>query len=123
MTILDGHYLYDGVTLSWDSEGVTVSRQGEPGAVHAPWSAIHGARQVGGDPGYVQIRVLDHLPLASPRRDPFTIPVASQADANRLLTSFRWRTPPVATGARRRRRYPAREPFRGMLRFRRSSAS
>jgi hypothetical protein len=123
MTILDGHYHYDDVTMSWDSEGVTFARQGQTDAAHAPWGAIYGARQVGGDPGYVQVRVLDHLPLADPRRDPFTMPVASQAGANRLLTIIRWRTTEVAPGRPRRRRSPTRAVPRGMLGFGRSSAS
>jgi len=124
MTILDGRYHYGEVTMSWDSQGVTVSRRGELDAAHTSWDAIYGARQVGGDPGYVQVRVLDHLPLANPRQDPFKIPVASQTDANRLLTSIRWRTTTVAaTGRPRRRRDPVRAVSRGMLGCGRSSAS
>ncbi len=76
----------------------------EQETVRVGWGDIYGARQLGGTPGYVQLRVLDHLPMSDPRKDPFTVPVASEADANRLLTSIRWRTVPVATERRRRLR-------------------
>jgi hypothetical protein len=124
MTIVDGHYRYNGVMLSWDCEGVMVAKRSESDAVRTAWQEIYGVRHLGEKPGYVQIRVRDHLPLSDPDHDPFTIPVASEADANRLLTSFRWRAAPAAPGRRRRQRgHAGRLVSRRLLRFGRSSAS
>ena len=44
----------------------------------------------------MQVLVFDHLPVPNPRLDPFTVPVASEADANRLATSIQWRVVPVS---------------------------
>ena len=96
MALLDGRYRHAGVTMSWDSTGIVLTRTTSPTAVHARWHEVYGARHIGGDPGYVQVLVFDHLPLPNPRLDPFTVPVASEADANRLATSIQWRVVPVA---------------------------
>ena len=107
MTLLDGRYRHDGVTLAWDNDGIVLARSATPRAVHAGWHEVYGARHIGGEPGFVQALVFDHLPLPDPRHDPFTVPVSSKADANRLLTSFQWRVTPVSgsrSDALRRRR-------------------
>ena len=101
MTPLDGLYRHDDVSLAWDDRGVTFTKIGNDRGRHVAWSAIDGARQIGGRPGFVQLLVRDHVPPADLRTDPFSIPVASDADANRLITSIAWRPVP-----QKRRRFP-----------------
>ena len=109
-TLLDGRYRHDGVTLAWDSDGIVLARSSTHTAVQAGWHEVYGARHIGGQPGFVQVLIFDHLPLPDPRFDPFTVPVSSEADANRLVTSIQWRVTPVSgsrTSWLRRRRQRA----------------
>jgi hypothetical protein len=106
MSHFDGHYRHCDATLCWDDEGITLARAGEEKAVHAVWSEVLGARQIGGRPGFVQLLVRNHVPPASLGHDPFCVPIASDADAKRLVTSIAWRADPVnePVNARSRRR-------------------
>jgi hypothetical protein len=97
VTALDGLYRHLGTSTVWDDIGVTVSRRGQ--AHHVAWDAIEGARQLG-RPGFVQLLVRGHVPPSDPARDQFSIPVASDADANRLVMSVVWR--PAQSQLRRR---------------------
>ena len=93
MTLFDGLYRHKQTTMVWDVVGVTFSRRDEQTVAHVTWSEVLGARQVIGshqEPGHVQVIVRGHIPPADPRRDPFSVEVASEADANRVVTSISW---------------------------------
>ena len=94
MNIVDGLYRHAGVSTIWESIGVMISHELGP-PVGARWDQIIGVRSLGGSPGWVQLMVIEHVPAAVLADDPFSIPVASDADANRLMTSIGWQ----ATGS------------------------
>jgi hypothetical protein len=98
VTLLDGHYRHRGASLVWDTEGLTISTPGDSVASHLGWSALDGVRQIGGRPGHVQLIVRNHVPPADPRLDPFSITVASDADAKRLVSVIGWRVRPQSPG-------------------------
>ena len=56
------------------------------------WRDVTSVRRIGTLPGHVQLIVDGHVPPGDPQRDPLSIPVASEADANRLVTIFTWLT-------------------------------
>jgi hypothetical protein len=91
MAALDGFYRHLGATMTWDDSGVTFRATGRE-ASRVGWDVVEGARQIGKRPGFVQLLVSGHVPPADPALDPFSIRVASNADANRLVTSVGWRT-------------------------------
>ncbi len=91
----DGLYRHRGATTTWDTEGVMVRRLGRE--LRVEWDDVLGVRQIGGKPGYVQLLVRDHVPHHRLADDPWSIPVSSEPDANRLLTDLGWR----ARGAER----------------------
>jgi hypothetical protein len=95
MQPLDGHYRHGGAAISWDDDGVTLSRANGRVVATAPWTQIDGARQLGGRPGFVQLLVQGHVPPTDPRHDPFSIAVNSDEDANRLVISIGWRGTPT----------------------------
>lgn len=88
MKALDGHYRHDGTSVQWDEEGVTLIRDGR--ARHLSWTDVLAVRHLGGRPGFVQLTVRDHVPRQRLSEDQYTIPVVSDADANRLTTSLGW---------------------------------
>jgi len=94
VTVFDGLYRYRGASLVWDDVGLTFSVPSDGVASHVDWSEVHGVRQIGARPGVVQLIVRNHVPPSDPRQDPFSISVASDADANRLVTAIGWRTVP-----------------------------
>ncbi len=94
MTPFDGRYRHRDALLVWDDAGLTFTRKGSGMAAHVAWRGIDGARQIGGRPGFVQLLVREHVPPADPEADPFSIAVAGDADANRLITSITWRAMP-----------------------------
>ena len=81
----------------WDDVGVTFTRKQARTASHVGWDSIDGVRQIGEAPGFVQLLVRGHVPPPNPARDPFSVPVASHDDANRLVTGIAWRARPVTT--------------------------
>jgi hypothetical protein len=91
VTLLDGHYRHRDVSLVWDDVGLSFARSVNSTTSHVDWSAVEGVRQIGARPGFVQLIVRDHIPPGAPEHDPFSIPVASDADANRLVTAITWR--------------------------------
>ena len=107
---LDGLYRHGGISLVWDDVGVTVSRPGQVAASHVDWVAVEGVRQIGKRPGFVQLLVRGHVPPPDPALDAFSIPVASDADANRLILSIAWRTPQRIVEPRRRMGRERRDP-------------
>lgn len=92
MSVLDGLYRHLGTSVVWDDVGVTFTRRDT--ASHVDWDHVHGVRQIG-KPGFVQLLVRGHVPPPDLRTDPFSVAVASEADANRLVTSIAWRATPV----------------------------
>lgn len=88
MTALDGLYRHRGTTTQWDENGVTLTR-GEH-VEQLTWHDILGVRQFEGRPGYVQLIVKGHVPAQRLSEDHFSIPVNSDSDANRLLTTIGW---------------------------------
>ncbi len=88
MTALDGLYRHRGFTTHWDEGGVTLTRQGR--VKRLTWDDILGVRQLDGRPGYVQLMVKGHVPAQRLSEDHFSIPVNSDFDANRLITTFGW---------------------------------
>jgi hypothetical protein len=88
MSGLDGIYRHHGATTHWDGSGVTLSREGRVARVD--WEDILGVRQLGDRPGYIQLIVNGHVPAPRLSEDHFTIPVNSDADANRLSVSLGW---------------------------------
>ncbi len=90
MTHLDGIYRHQGTAMVWDVVGVSLARPGVQQVTHAPWSEVIGARRIGTSPGHVQVIVRGHLPVGDPALDPFSIAVASDDDAHRIVTSLEW---------------------------------
>lgn len=88
MKALDGLYRHQGSSTRWDAGGVTLTRRGR--AQRLGWEDILDVRQVDDRPGYVQLVVKGHLPSQRLSEDDFSIPVNSDADANRLLTTLGW---------------------------------
>ncbi len=88
MKALDGHYRHGGTSVHWDEEGVTLTRDGHPRRL--AWTDVLAVRHLGGRPGFVQLLVRDHIPRQRLSEDQYTIPVVSDADANRLTTSLGW---------------------------------
>ena len=88
MTELEGHYQHAGVHVKWNEKRVKVLRGEE--STRVKWRHVSGVRRIGSLPGHVQLIVRDHVPPGDAGQDPFSIPVASEADANRLLTLFAW---------------------------------
>ena len=85
---LDGHYRHHGTSIHWDEDGVTLDRGGR--STRLSWEDVLAVRRLGGHPGYVQLMVRDHVPRQRLSEDQYTIPVNSDADANRLTTSLGW---------------------------------
>ena len=110
MTSLDGPYRHHDTSVVWDDVGVTISRPRQATTSHVSWNQVTGVRQIGTRPGFIQLLVRDHIPPADPADDPFSISVASDDDATRLVTSIGWRSTPQQSrkpspkSARRRRR-------------------
>jgi hypothetical protein len=94
VSALDGLYRHHDYTLIWDDVGVTISRPRQATTSHVGWNRVSGARQIGGSPGFIQLLVQDHVPPADPAEDPFSISVASDDDARRLVTNMAWRRTP-----------------------------
>lgn len=112
VTSLDGLYRHRDTSIVWDDVGVTISRPPQATTSHVSWHQVTGVRQIGKRPGFIQLLVRDHIPPADPEDDPFSISVASDDDATRLVTSIGWRSAPQRprqTGPRlvRRRRRSA----------------
>jgi hypothetical protein len=97
MSHLDGIYRHLGTAMVWDAVGLSVARPGVRSVTHSPWSEIIGARRIGARPGHVQVIVSGHVPPADPRDDPFSIAVASEDDAFRIVTNLEWNASVQAT--------------------------
>ena len=109
MTVLDGLYRHHDTSLLWDDVGITISRPPQATTSHVSWHQVTGVRQIGKRPGFIQLLVQDHIPPADPMHDPFSIPVASDDDATRLVTSIGWHSSPQLSpqpSARSDRRRP-----------------
>ena len=87
---MDGIYRHLGVAMVWDVVGISIARPDVQAVTHASWSEVIGARRIGVRPGHVQVVVRGHVPPVDPQRDPFSIEVASDDDANRIVTSLEW---------------------------------
>jgi hypothetical protein len=85
---LDGHYKHAGVTIEWNEKRLKLARKGASQRIK--WRHVDGVRRLGPLPGHVQLIVDGRVPPGDPERDPLSIPVASEADANRLVTVFTW---------------------------------
>ena len=92
--MLDGLYRHRDISVVWDDVGVTISRPPQATTSHVSWNLATGVRQTGKLPGFIQLLVQDHIPPADPEDDPFSISVATDDDAKRLVTSIGWRTTP-----------------------------
>lgn len=88
MTDLGGHYEHAGVTAKWNEKRLKLFREGASRRIK--WRDVATVRRIGSLPGHVQLIITGHVPPGDPQRDPLSIPVASEADANRLLTTFAW---------------------------------
>jgi hypothetical protein len=84
----EGHYEHGGVRVKWNEKRVKLFRDEVPQRVK--WRDVSGVRRIGSLPGHVQLIVEGHVPHKDPEKDPLSIPVASEADGNRLLTMFSW---------------------------------
>lgn len=94
MTQLEGHYHHAGVTVKWNEKRLKLLR--EEVSRRVKWRDVSGVRRIGSLPGHVQLIMDGHVPPGDPGKDPFSIPVASEADANRLVTLFTWLATPRA---------------------------
>jgi len=90
VTSLDGLYRHRDTSVVWDDVGITISRPPQATTSHVSWNQVTGVRQIGKRPGFIQLLVRDHIPPADPEDDPFSISVASDDDATRLVTSIGW---------------------------------
>jgi hypothetical protein len=88
VTEIEGHYHHAGVSVKWNEKRLKLLR-GEV-STRVKWRHVSGVRRTGALPGHVQLIVEGHVPPGDTHEDPFSIPVASDADANRLLTLFTW---------------------------------
>lgn len=103
MNILDGLYRHRDTSVVWDDVGVTISRSPQTTTSHVSWHLLAGVRQIGQRPGFIQLLVRDRIPPPDPEDDPFSISVASDDDAKRLVTSIGWRTTQQPRSQRRPR--------------------
>jgi hypothetical protein len=88
VTQLEGHYQHAGVKVKWNEKRIKLLR-GEV-SHRVKWRNVSGVRRIGALPGHVQLTIEGHVPPGDAHDDPYSIPVASEADANRLVTLLTW---------------------------------